>query len=317
MSRHERRAEIRRFPRKAPGELLMFLIDAGDIAALGREPLLARAATWWRAGIASRRAKCFCCRRSFFAGDLQLGAFLFVCRSRREQRHRERTVFRLLRVLADMRGRIRRRGRAGNSAPREVVRTMSQRSAHREIPQLRRDPLGPRFCRHRGQGFEEDVVCEPAARTLPPANGTRTKSNDPKALPEGESCLRKQHHHYDGSGRGEVQFTLEPGGRRVCPAPRHGPSAAACCARLVTTFSAIALTRRRGFAHEQYARKPAAPGLNAFSEQERRAGDEQMVDARKYLNPPSWRLRVLLRAAPGHDGQCCRRSIRQAQRDLR
>ena len=63
------------FKRKAAGDLLTFLIGADD-ASFDREPLLARAAAWFRAGVSARKPRCFGCRAAF-ADGAEVGAFLF------------------------------------------------------------------------------------------------------------------------------------------------------------------------------------------------------------------------------------------------
>jgi hypothetical protein len=56
-----------------------FLIGAADEAALDREPLLGRAADFWRGGISKNRHWCVGCKSTFtITGDVRPGLFLFA-----------------------------------------------------------------------------------------------------------------------------------------------------------------------------------------------------------------------------------------------
>jgi hypothetical protein len=75
MGRHERRASVSEFKRiAATGYLDVFLTPTD---APINNPLLERAAEYWRTGVATRRPKCIGCRAAF-ADGAQAGALLFV-----------------------------------------------------------------------------------------------------------------------------------------------------------------------------------------------------------------------------------------------
>jgi hypothetical protein len=77
-NRHQRRSDLAHFKREAHAtHLLTYLIDADDLAALNRMPLLRRATEFWRGNIEQRKPVCPTCK-SGFADGAQPGAFLFA-----------------------------------------------------------------------------------------------------------------------------------------------------------------------------------------------------------------------------------------------
>jgi hypothetical protein len=76
MGRHERRASVSEFKRvAATGHLDVHLVPTEDIPL--SDPLLQRAASHWRAGIAARRPTCISCKAKF-ADGAQAGAFVMT-----------------------------------------------------------------------------------------------------------------------------------------------------------------------------------------------------------------------------------------------
>jgi hypothetical protein len=76
VNRHARRADLASFKHDvAHAGLVTYLIGCDD-RSIEREPLLARAARWWRSSIKQRRPFCPACKASFAEGA-QVGAFLF------------------------------------------------------------------------------------------------------------------------------------------------------------------------------------------------------------------------------------------------
>jgi hypothetical protein len=75
VSRHERRASLAAFKREAAGGYLDVHLVPTDAPI--NNPLLERAASHWRAGVAARRPTCIGCKAKF-ADGAQAGAFVMT-----------------------------------------------------------------------------------------------------------------------------------------------------------------------------------------------------------------------------------------------
>ena len=77
MSRAERRADIAALRREAARGVVSYLVEPDDPRLAG-EPLLRNALSFWRAGVAVRKPRCFACRAPFTTDGEGPGAFLMA-----------------------------------------------------------------------------------------------------------------------------------------------------------------------------------------------------------------------------------------------